>query len=250
MSIKDEIYSRCSVPVAVDGLMSFFDSQDCHFRWVIEAGCHSASDTLKLAAYPQFELFYLFEPDPVSYRNALKNLGSLDVSRYVIRQVALADKSAKFNLVSDGALGGEGSLITESNSSSVSEVVDAVALDDLIEREPVRDGLLWLDVEGFAHPALKGGLKTLDLVAAAKIEVEFADMNLYRKSNYMKVMKLMSKKGFILKKANLNPCFFGDFLFLHRSKLSFLQRAKGISLRYTVLFLHGFLYRIMRKPGY
>ena len=250
MGMKNRIYSKYSVPLAVDDLMSLFAAGEHSFGWVLEAGCHSAADTLKLAAYPEFKKFYLFEPDPVSFQNALNNLKSLDSSRYEITQAAIADKKATYSLISDGELGGEGSLITENQDLPSSEKVDAVTFDEVIHSEFVRNGLLWLDVEGFAYPALKGGLNTLDVILAAKIEVEFADMNEYRKTNYRKIIKLMSKKGFVVKRANLNPCYFGDFLFIHKSQMKLIQVLNGYILRIVVGFLHGFLYPLMHKPGY
>jgi FkbM family methyltransferase len=250
VSAKDKIYSRYSVPSDVDALMGLLRAGKLSFGWVLEAGCHSAADTLRLAAYPEFKKFYLFEPDPISYQNALNNLRSLNPSRYVIRQVAVADKRATYNLISDGELGGEGSLITEENNLLKSEKVYAVTIDEVIDSESERNGLLWLDVEGFAYPALKGGLKTLDVILAAKIEVEYTDMNEYRKTNYRRIITLMSKKGFVIKKANLNPCNFGDLLFIHKSNVKFIQVLSGDVLKIAVCFLHGFLYPLMRKPGY
>lgn len=250
MNIKEQIYSRSLVPASVEGLMSLFEEVKINFSWCLEAGCHQAADTLRLAQYPQFEMFYLFEPDPVSYQHAKNNLKALKESRYVIRQVALADKFAQFDLIGDGQFGGEGSLITEKSDSKTSVLVDSMPADEIVEKRFVRDGLLWLDVEGFAYPALKGGLKTLDFVLAAKIEVEFANMNDYRHSNFKNVVELMSDKGFVLIKANLNPCFFGDLLFIHKSELNLHHRITGYFFQRAVIFLHGFTYKLLRKPGY
>jgi hypothetical protein len=110
--------------------------------------------------------------------------------------------------------------------------------------------LLWLDVEGFALPALEGAISTLDTILVIKIEVEYANMNEYRSKNFSKVLEMLNSKGFILKAVNLNPCYFGDLLLIHKSSLGFKSQVLGNLLATLAKILQVIIYPLLRKPGY
>ena len=153
-------------------------------------------------------------------------------------------------MVSNGNYGDEGTLVTALPLMNGEPIISSTTLDKSVQPRSDRTGLLWLDVEGFAFRVLNGAGRTLDNILVAKIEVEFADMNLYRSKNFSRISNLMSRKGFILIKCNLNPCYFGDLLFVHKSNLRTEIKLKGILLRFMSMIVHNFFYKIMGKPGY
>ena len=250
MGLKEVFFNRALVPSTVEAFMEKLQTRNIRIDWAIEAGCHSGADTLRMARNSEIEYFFLFEPDPVSFEIAKKNLLVLDSERYSLFQLAVSNIESEYGLVTKGGLGGEGSLITNIFGAGSEITVKSCRIDSKIEPSTTRSGLLWLDVEGFAIPALEGATTTLNSILVIKIEVEYANMNEYRSKNFSKVLEILNSKGFILQAVNLNPCYFGDLLLIHKSSLGLKSQIFGKLLTTLAKILQVFIYPLLRKPGY
>ena len=57
--LLEKIYARYANP----GLLSIAKKRCLPFDWVIEAGCHDGTDTLKFLSLEQVKMVFAFEPD-------------------------------------------------------------------------------------------------------------------------------------------------------------------------------------------
>jgi hypothetical protein len=105
-----------------------------------------------------------------------------------------------------------------------------------------------LDVEGHAVSALSGMRETLQQVIIAKIEIQMHDMSLRKKSDYRKVLTILQNVELFPISTPIHPGYFGDMIFVRKDALSISMRLKSLLLRKQMIFLHTFLYPLLRKP--
>lgn len=232
------------------GLIPYIQEKNLDVCWVIEAGCHDGTDTLKLLADSRFKKVYAFEPDPIAFELASFNLAAAP-ERVVLKSVALMDVSKSLKATPYDGVFGTGSTIFSQVSimedEQTASYFQAVRLDDEVSNL-TGSGALWLDVEGTAHLVLKGALTTLTKIEVAQIEIDMHTQSKLRLKNYREVLRIMISAGFSLIQAPIHPGYFGDALFVKTASLDSSQRIRSKFLLLAMITLHSVVYPILRKP--
>ena len=240
MKILDWYYSKAG-SVELKGLAERYSIE---ISWIIEAGCHDGTDTLQLLRDFQHAQICAFEPDPLSRAKAEINLGTTLKGIVEIHPFGLSNaRSSKFLSYFENQKG-KG---TSSISSKGVDPIETVALDNFREFPP-KFGLLWLDVEGHAVPALNGMTKTLLGVDLAKIEVQMHRKSSQRPKDYNEVINIMKKAGLVPSHVPLHPGFFGDIYFVRSELIGIVANGKSKLLVAQMKFLHKYLYPLLGKP--
>jgi len=136
------------------GLLSIAQKRNLDFQWVIEAGCHDGSDTLKFLEMPNVLKVYAFEPDEVAANKAEAKFKSHG-ERVKLHRLALMDRPGFIDVSSPTGEFGDGNSIVGNFRSDESELNSGIKyfrcsnLDSEL-KDLTGNGLLWLDVEGAA----------------------------------------------------------------------------------------------------
>lgn len=249
MSLRNRIYRSMETPPTARDLHAFTEERGIDVSWIVEAGCHDASDTEILATLFNPVKIYAFEPDPVAFEIAKSRIENLASKSHAIEllKIALMNVSGEGNLFFVGIAGGGSTQIRETETSMHDDAVRTSKLDDLGIPEASK-GLLWLDVEGNAVLALQGMQESLTKFNLAKIEVEFHDMSTFRTQNFRQVINIMKQSDFKLIKSYIQPGFFGDLLFVSKRQLSFSDYLNSFLVTWTTIVLHSLIYPILKKP--
>ena len=231
--------------------------------FIIEAGVHDGSDSLKFLQMKEVINLIGFEPDTFAREIALKKLAN-ETKKVIVREEGLSDSNSEVELFFSKNLGvasGSSTIVNGSSLNGDSIKIKLTALDDILPKiccasDPLNCphtgescGLLWLDVEGNALNALKGMKKTLSKIGIAKVEVEFAKAPpLWFHSNAIKIQALMLTQGLVCYSSFLQPAIRGDMVFVRLSKTKIQPR---IYLRilihlFVVPLLHGIIYPAKR----
>jgi FkbM family methyltransferase len=257
MGLIGSILVRFSKPMPTSKKhLEFFDKNKIRIDFVVEAGGYDGTDT---RVFLEKDLFcFVFEPDPVSRIKFMSNVSPKNTDKLYIYDKALSNENGTSVLFFEEEFGagfGSSSLIipTLNNDSDMVQVEEVRFSDYMPSRtefsvfansENVSNGFLWLDVEGYALPALKGFGSQLRLMAAANIEVEFQPMHpKWEHSNFLEVLVFMKSERFRLRKVSLQPTYRGDAFFLRESELSWVSLTRCICLELIAKFLHGVLYK-------
>jgi len=241
------IYASVSNP----GLISYIQSKDLNTEYVIEAGCHDGSDTIKFLSGKRFKKIFAFEPDSVAFNLATKNLsGYLD--RVVLKQLILMDKSGQVLAHPlHGEFGSGSTIFTPvaafSKSKGTINPIGVSCLDDEVPNQG-GSGALWLDVEGAALLVLQGASRVLKQIIVAQIEIDMHIQSGQRLSNYRGIVRLMKAQGFNLVAAPIHPGYFGDALFVKLEFQNIPDRIRSFFLQFTFIALHSVIYPLLRKP--
>ena len=243
--------------VSNPGLLHYVSSNDLDISWLIEAGCHDGTDTLRFLSDQRFKKIFAFEPDPVSFELASQNLADHG-DRVTLQKIALMDKQISVKAHPSEGLFGSGSTIfvpvlgaekkhfSDSNHAPENNITVSY-LDKEIPK--LRgEGALWLDVEGSAVPVLQGASRVLKQIAIAQIEIDMHTQSKERLKNYRAILNLMKAEGFSLIAAPLHPGYFGDALFIKLKQRSVPLRAKSLLLFYTTIILHSMIYPLLNRP--
>lgn len=212
-------------------------------NFVIEAGCHDGSDTLKFLKNSSVKMVYAFEPDHNARERALKLCATEIPHRVELSPFALSNKNERMYLHYGEASAGSGT------TRLVAEGTDAIEtrrLDDCLPNLP-STGLLWLDVEGHAVPALQGSLKTLRNIQIAKMEVQTHEMGPGRKADFLPVIRIMKKAGMVPLYGPLHPGYFGDLIFARESEITLFRQYQSIFLSTQLFLLHIIVYPLLGK---
>lgn len=105
--LLNRIYSKYSNP----GLILVAHQRKLDFEWIIEAGCHDGTDTLKFLELPNVRTIYAFEPDTVAADKAEDKFQSWG-KRVELRRLALMDQPGFIELTSPTGRFGDGNSIT------------------------------------------------------------------------------------------------------------------------------------------
>jgi FkbM family methyltransferase len=243
----NKIYNLVSNP----DLLHYINGNDLDISWLIEAGCHDGTDTLRFLSDQRFRKIFAFEPDPVSFELASKNLAD-HRNRVILQKIALMDKPVPVKAHPLEGLFGTGSTIfiptlgSEVKHSTENNIVVS-CLDEKIPKLG-GEGALWLDVEGSAVPVLQGASRILKQITIAQIEIDMHTQSKERLKNYRTVFNLMKAEGFSLVAAPLHPGYFGDALFIKLRRRSVSLRAKSSLLFFTMIILHSLIYPLLSKP--
>jgi FkbM family methyltransferase len=227
--LLDNFYSGHSVPHSARTLLRCLDSRGLSVpMFIIEAGAHDGSDTLEWARLDSVQEIYAFEPDPKAF-SACQVATSSYKGKINLWPFCLSD-SLGMRFLSYGSEPGDGNSAVHNKSSIDGPEIRSVTLEwlfkNFVDSSHVRDGLLWLDVEGHAVPILQGAKGRLLPVKFAHIEVEFKDHGVFRMSNWKEVIALMKVMGYYLYMADMHPGNFGNYFFVHKNYLSSAARLR------------------------
>ena len=233
------------------GLLSAASRYKLQFNWVVEAGCHDGSDTLKFLDLENVLKVYAFEPDVIAADKAELKFKAFG-DRVVFNRFALMDKRGYIQLSSSTGNFGDGTTsIGEYFANNQDTVfgrtpIPCTTLDD--ELPDLNDsGLIWLDVEGSAAKVLRGAAKVLDRVEMIQVEVDLHD-SIHRKSNFVEVDKILTKREFAIVYGPIHPGFFGDAVYIKKSKLSLSETVRSQFLNFLMQATHRIIYPLLGKP--
>jgi FkbM family methyltransferase len=244
--IRYSVYEVIKVP----DIVGFILKNKIEVKWVIEAGCHDGSDTIRFLKIPSVLKIYAFEPDSVARQKALVNCSNnIESGEVEIFPFALVRVSQEYEVLGNaGELGtGSSQVVEKTNPSNhIEHIIQGKRLDEVLNPE-YGDGLLWLDVEGGALEALEGAKSILNRFAIIQVEVEFQDMWGRRKRNFDSVIALLEYHGFTLLNAAIYPGLFGDLLFVRRTGATTQQRLRSVALKGILSLLHKGIYPVTHK---
>jgi FkbM family methyltransferase len=247
--IRYIIYDFFKVPNIID----FISTQNLKIEWVVEAGCHDGSDTIRFLEIPSVRRIYAFEPDKIARQRAeLKCATLIQNGAIVISPFALAKENRDLQVLGNAGEFGTGSTqITEISEGSFTgaNLIQGRRLDETPVLES-GEGLLWLDVEGSALDALEGGSAILKRFALIQVEVEFQDMWGRRKRNFDTVIRFLEGYGFSLIKAPVYPGLFGDLLFARNPEKKLPLQVRSWILKGILKTIHVYLYPITHKDEF
>jgi FkbM family methyltransferase len=245
--LSERVYSKLECPHSVSSLFETLGTLGIEIDWVIEAGCHTGSDTKKMIEDFGIRRIYGFEPDKIARIAAERLLEDYLDKKVTISPFALMNKNAIFGVSYVGEPGNGSTQVRDLSVSSSKASVEAIRLDDFKINETTL-GCMWLDVEGAASDVILGGIETLKSLAVIKIEVEYHDMSSSRKANFREVIKILKRQGFCVWKCDVNPGYFGDILFIRKSLIPIKGRLISNLNRMILISLHSNVYPSLRKP--
>ena len=246
-NLLNKIYAKFANP----GLLLVAHRKKIDFEWVIEAGCHDGTDTLKFLELPNVKKVFAFEPDTIAANKAEGRFKSHG-QRVELRRIALMDEPGFIEIKSPTGEFGDGnsiiSRLKEGTQKIDSEgaVLRCSSLDSEI-KSLTGNGILWLDVEGSASKVLAGSTRVLSCVSLVQVEVEMHNSE-NRKTDFVKVDRILKKSKFSLIYAPIHPGFFGDAVYLKTSYLSFIEIFRSTLLTFLYLLLHKIIYPAIGKP--
>jgi FkbM family methyltransferase len=127
---------------------------------ILDIGTNIGSTLLRFAKLTGGTGFiYGFEPDPINYKECLKNLSLNEFKNIKVSNIGLGNENNEFDLYedSDGNRGGNRISFDRNNSKRKSRIT-VEKLDDWSKKNQVVDiDLIKIDVEGFEYKALMGG---------------------------------------------------------------------------------------------
>lgn len=246
-NLLNKFYSQWANP----GLLSAALRYNLQFNWVIEAGCHDGSDTLKFLELENVLKVYAFEPDAVAADKAERKFKAFG-DRVVFKRVGLMDKRGYIQIVSSTGSFGDGTTsigqyFDQINcAKSDATLVQCTTLDDELPNLS-NSGLVWLDVEGSGTKVLQGATRVLDRVEMIQIEVDLHSSK-HRKSNFFEVNKILTGREFAIIYAPIHPGFFGDAVYIKKSSLSVTGRIRSHFLNYLMHATHRIIFPLLGKP--
>jgi len=211
--------------------------------YVIETGCYDGKNSFTFLRSASINTIHAFEPDHKARKEAKKLLAHEIPGRVKLFPFGLSDVNQRTYLdFSDGSVGfGQTRLVSEGT-----DAIEVVKLDDCVDNL-TQTGLLWLDVEGQAVPALIGGTQTLKSILIAKIEVQTHNVGPGRKADFLNVIQIMKNPGLIPPYAPLHPWYFGDIIFARRSRISLFRKFQSVFLVFQLNVLHLIIYPMLGK---
>ena len=218
--------------------------------WSVEAGCHDGSDTLAMINSLNLEKVFAFEPDDIARAKAHTLLEPFLGKVVFLSPLGLSDVSGEAKLAKNVSFGDGSSQVLKDSKKTTSEMslISLTRLDDFgIDKNS--GGLLWLDVEGHAVQALTGGIKTLSSIDCAKIEIQMHAMSETRKADAFEVINICQSVGLVPVYLPVHPGFFGDIIFIRKTRLNAGYRFFGRFNFFIFSLLHKCIYPILSKPS-
>jgi FkbM family methyltransferase len=243
----NEFYNAFSNP----GLLAVAQKRLIDYQWVVEAGCHDGTDTLKFLEMPNVLKVYAFEPDEVAAKKAEAKFKSHG-ERVKLHRLALMDRPGFIDVSSPTGEFGDGNSIVGNFRSDESELDSGIKylrcsnLDSEL-KDLTGNGILWLDVEGAAAKVLTGAASVLKSISLIQVEVELHNSK-YRKADFSHVNRILSKSKFSLIYAPLQPGFFGDAVYIKAEFLGTFEKLRSRALIAAYLVLHLLIYPVLGKP--
>lgn len=254
-----------SPPKSVEEIQERLTDLGITIEFVIEAGAHDGSDSIKLVNLSKVSRIFCFEPNPYTYKILENRLREFKEPEHFVYQLGLFESNLESELFFPKIdLGGNGEKLAGTTSlskswgksSGQSTPIKLVALDDflkkdydnLIHKHKRSCGLLWLDVEGFSLEALKGMPKFLGLISFAKIEVEYGSQpGQWEHRTIFKVTRLMMRHGFLPISGYLHPLTRGDCVYVKTLYLPIMVKIKSIIYLTLMHIFYGLIYPIRSK---
>lgn len=130
---------------------------------IIDVGSNIGQTAMTLAN-TSFEnvMIYGFEPDPVNYAKAVKNLELNTFNNIKYQNFGLGSQKGELYLKIDTPSNRGGNRIDQQNISENSIKIQIEKLDDVVSKMNIEKiDLIKMDVEGFEHEVLKGSVNIL-----------------------------------------------------------------------------------------
>jgi FkbM family methyltransferase len=214
--------------------------------WVLEAGCHDGSDSVRLHENLHPERYLAFEPDETARTQAeltfaLGKLDAIELYPYGLSNVN-SMKYLKYEAE------GKGSGSTHFADTG-EDVVEIRVFDDHFNVHQ-SSGLLWLDVEGHTLQALDGMSISLQQIVIARVEVQLHTRSKDFIQDFLEVVKVMQKMSLIPVYGPIYPGYFGDIIFMDSNLLKTRDKLRSKFLRVLLKFLHLYFYPKIKKPSH
>lgn len=174
---------------------------------IVEAGAFDGTDTRKMSAHWPHGTIHAFEPVPDIFAKLEANTN--DLGNVIRHHIALSDQtgSAIFYVSEKPSKPGQpfqaGTLLKPKERLKHSPItyprtitVPTITLDAWAQQHHItRIDFMWLDLQGFALPVLKGGINILKTVRALFVELEFIEA--YEgQAQYQEVKAWLESQGF------------------------------------------------------
>jgi FkbM family methyltransferase len=246
--ILDTVYASWASP----GLLEIAKKYKLEFSWIIEAGCHDGTDTLKFLDLPNVLKVYAFEPDIVAANKAQENFQK-HVDRISLSKFALLDQPGFIQLSSPTGNFGDGTTLIEdfiqaaTPEATTLNLIPCTTLDIELS-DAIGRGLIWLDVEGSADKVLAGATQVLEKIDLIQVEVDLHDST-YRKGNFFKVNRILRQRDFVITHGPIHPGYFGDAIYARKSILSLRGKLRYLLLSFLMYSTHKLIYPLLKKPS-
>ena len=122
---------------------------------IIDVGGFIGDSILIFRKYLKNQI-YSFEPVMENFHLIKKTIQLNDIKDTVIENMALGDKNENIKI----SICGSGSSFKH-NFTGIEEEVTVTTLDDYVERNNIKVGLIKVDIEGFEQNFLKGAIQTI-----------------------------------------------------------------------------------------
>lgn len=125
---------------------------------IIDAGAFIGDSALILSKYTQ-EKVYSFEAMPDNYELFKKTIEYNKLDNVVVENMALGDYTGKLTFYQSDVMDECSYIQVDSNEKEL--VVDCTTIDEYVEKNSLKVGLIKTDVEGAEKNLLKGAMKTI-----------------------------------------------------------------------------------------
>jgi len=199
---------------------------------ILDIGTNIGSTLLHFAQLTGDSGFvYGFEPDPLNFKECLKNISLNDLKNIKVSNIGLGDENNEYDLYedSDGNRGGNRISFDRNNSKPKSRI-KVERLDHWSEKNQVQDiDLIKIDIEGFEFKALMGG-EGIIRKKMPILFIELDDNNLKEVGDSAKsLVKLLEDWGYSIKnslnnkfissKTDFTDCHY-DIIAKHTEKIN------------------------------
>ena len=135
---------------------------------MIDVGAHNGETTLAWSLLLEDPVVYAFEPDPVAYRNAVRNVGALTRA---LHPVGLSDHAGEAALDARGS-GGDATFVATGRPRDAATTVPIARGDNILGT--LAADLVKIDVEGYERHVVDGLTETLGRCRFLNIEMSLA----------------------------------------------------------------------------
>lgn len=193
----ENFYFHCGLRFLSKNLLKKYEKKD-----VIDAGAANGDTPAIFSREYTFRNIYAFEPEKNNYIKLLENIKKFSLKNVIPVNKGVGDKSRKLKITN------------EEGQSHISpqggQEIDCITIDDFVEKNNVKVGLIKMDIEGFESYAIKGAEKTI------REQKPILLISIYHcGKDFFEIKPLLEKWGgykFMVRKLNPHHFFFDTML--------------------------------------
>lgn len=193
----ENFYFHCGLRFLSSDLLKKYEKKD-----VIDAGAANGDTPAIFSREYKFRNIYAFEPEKNNYMKLLENIKRFDLKNVIPVNKGVGDKSIKLKITNEE---GQSHI-----SAQGGQEIDCTTIDEFVERNHVKVGLIKMDIEGFESYAIKGAERTI------KEQKPILLISIYHcGKDFFEIKPLLEKWGgykFMIKKLNPHHFFFDTML--------------------------------------